>query len=88
MTDSRAKTLVTADELARLFDAGKPIVLLDVDTFWAPLITQLDRMAAVGLLKPVNRALVQRSQSPEEALGVLASAEPALAEKWITAEDR
>jgi uncharacterized protein (TIGR00730 family) len=66
----------------------KPIVLLDVDTFWEPLVTQLDRMVNVGLLKQVNRDLVQRAHSPEEALSVLASAEPAYAEKWITAEDR
>ena len=32
----------------------KPIVLLDVDAFWEPLITQLDRMVDVGLLKPVS----------------------------------
>jgi uncharacterized protein (TIGR00730 family) len=66
----------------------KPIVLLDVDAFWEPLVTQLDRMVSVGLLKQVNRDLVQRAHSPEEALSVLASAEPAYAEKWITAEDR
>lgn len=30
MTDARAKTLITADELARLLDANKPVVLLDV----------------------------------------------------------
>jgi len=66
----------------------KPIVLLDVDAFWEPLITQLDRMVSVGLLKPANRDLVKRAQSAEEALGVLASAEPSRVEKWITAEDR
>lgn len=66
----------------------KPIVLLDVEEFWEPLVTQLDRMVAVGLLKPANRALVQRAHSPEEAITVLATAEPAFTEKWITAEDR
>ncbi len=66
----------------------KPIVLLDVDAFWEPLVTQLDRMVSVGLLKQVNRDLVQRAESPEEALSVLASAEPGYVEKWITAEER
>jgi uncharacterized protein (TIGR00730 family) len=66
----------------------KPIVLLDVDAFWEPLVTQLDRMVSVGLLKQVNRDLVQRAHSAEDALSVLASAEPGYAEKWITAEDR
>ena len=40
---------------------AKPVVLLDVDGFWNPLVAQLDRMVAVGLLKPSNRALIQRA---------------------------
>jgi uncharacterized protein (TIGR00730 family) len=67
---------------------NKPVVLLDVGGFWAPLIAQLDRMADVGLLKPAGRDIIQRSQSAEEALGVLAAARPAPPQKWITAEER
>jgi uncharacterized protein (TIGR00730 family) len=67
---------------------SKPIVLLDVDGFWDPLVALLDGMVAVGLLKPANRELVQRAVSPDEALGVLASTEPIYAEKWINAEER
>jgi uncharacterized protein (TIGR00730 family) len=67
---------------------GKPIVLLDVDGFWEPLVSQLDRMAGVGLLKPASRDLIQRTRSAEEALRVLAAAEPAHPEKWITAHER
>jgi hypothetical protein len=29
----------------------KPPALLDVDDFWDPLVTQLDRMVSAGLLK-------------------------------------
>ena len=67
---------------------SKPIVLLDVDGFWEPLVSQLDRMAGVGLLKPASRDLIQRTRSAEEALRVLAAAEPAHPEKWITAQER
>jgi hypothetical protein len=67
---------------------SKPAVLLDVDGFWDPLVEQLDRMVAGGFLKPVNRALIQRARSPEEALEVLATTEPAYAEKWITPDER
>ena len=67
---------------------SKPIVLLDVDEFWEPLVALLDRMVGVGLLKQANRELIRRAHSPEETLAVLASAEPAYTEKWITAEDR
>jgi uncharacterized protein (TIGR00730 family) len=67
---------------------SKPLVLLDVDGFWEPLVAQLDRMASTGLLKPASRDLIQRTQSAEQALGVLAAAKPAHPNKWITAEER
>jgi uncharacterized protein (TIGR00730 family) len=67
---------------------SKPVALLDVDGFWEPLVTLLDRMVGTGLLKPASRDLVRRTRSAEEALAVLAAAEPAHPEKWITAEER
>jgi uncharacterized protein (TIGR00730 family) len=67
---------------------SKPVALLDVDGFWEPLVAPLDRMAGAGLLKPASRALIQRTRSAEEALAVLAAAEPAHPEKWITAPER
>jgi uncharacterized protein (TIGR00730 family) len=67
---------------------AKPVVLLDVDGFWDPLVAQLDRMVAVGLLKPSNRALIQRAGSPEDALAALACARPPREEKWITPNER
>ena len=66
----------------------KPLVLLDVDSFWDPLVALLDRMVTTGLLKPANRDLVQRAESPQDALAVLANAELVYVEKWITAEER
>jgi uncharacterized protein (TIGR00730 family) len=67
---------------------SKPVVLLDVDGFWGPLVSQLDRMANAGLLRPAGRDLIQRTRSAEEALGVLAAAKPAHPKKWITARER
>lgn len=67
---------------------SKPLVLIDVDGFWDPLVAQLDRMAGVGLLRPAGRDLIQRAREAEEALAVLAAAEPAPPEKWITGEER
>lgn len=66
----------------------KPLVLLDVAAFWDPLVELLDRMVAVGLLKPVNRELIQRASSPDEALKILASTEPSDVEPWMTADER
>jgi len=67
---------------------SKPVALLDVSGFWEPLIALLDQMTGVGLLKPAGRDLIQRTDSAEEALGVLAAARPPQPQKWITAEER
>ena len=49
---------------------AKPVVLLDVLGFWDDLVRQLDRMVDVGLLKPRNRALIQRAATPADALSL------------------
>jgi uncharacterized protein (TIGR00730 family) len=67
---------------------AKPVVLLDVDGFWEHLVAQLDHMVRVGLLKPSNRALVQRAADPAAALATLAAARPPREEKWITPPER
>jgi hypothetical protein len=45
-------------------------------------------MVGVGLLKPANRDLIQRTRSAEEALRVIAAAKPADPKRWITAQER
>ncbi len=67
---------------------AKPVVLLDVDGFWDPLVAQLDKMVAVGLLKQANRELIQRAATPEDALTALAAAHPPREKKWITPSER
>lgn len=75
--------LGTLDELAEVSTwsqlglHAKPVVLLDVNEFWDPLVAQLDRMVSVGFLRAASRELIQRASSPTEALAVLASARPA-----------
>jgi uncharacterized protein (TIGR00730 family) len=66
----------------------KPLVLLDVDDFWAPLVAQLDRMVATGLLKHANRDLIQLSSTSAQALAILETTEPEYVEKWITPGER
>jgi uncharacterized protein (TIGR00730 family) len=67
---------------------AKPVVLLDVDRFWDPLVAQLDRMVAVGLLKPASRELIQRAGTAEDALSALAAARPPRERTWITPGER
>ncbi len=66
----------------------KPVVLLDVDEFWSPLVAQLDRMVAVGLLKPANRELIARAWSAQEALATLGTGIPAPAERVLRDDER
>jgi hypothetical protein len=66
----------------------KPVVLLDVDDFWAPLVAQLDRMVDVGLLRPRNRSILQVAATPEAALDLLAAIEASDAEGWISPGER
>lgn len=67
---------------------AKPLVLLDVDGFWDPLVAQLDKMVSAGLLKPASRELIQRADTPRDALAVLASARPPGEAKWISPGER
>jgi uncharacterized protein (TIGR00730 family) len=67
---------------------AKPVVLLDVDSFWDPLVAQLDRMVAVGLLKHANRELIMRSLTPGDALDALVAAHPVRECRWITPSER
>lgn len=56
---------------------NKPVVFLDVDGFWDPLFTQLDRMRSTGLMKDRHHRLAQRVVSIGEALdAVLRGAGP------------
>lgn len=66
----------------------KPIVLLDVDGFWDPLVAQLDRMVDVGLLKPENRGLLPRATTAPGVFDALDAYRPTEVEKWITADER
>lgn len=67
---------------------AKPIALLDVLGFWGPLVAQLDRMVATGLLKKANREIVLHTASAVDVLDLLSSAEPVHVDKWITDEER
>jgi uncharacterized protein (TIGR00730 family) len=67
---------------------AKPEVLLDVDGFWQPLVAQLDRMMAAGLLSAPNRGLIQYADTPARALAALESASLVDADAGITARER
>lgn len=51
---------------------SKHLVFLDVDGFWDPLFTQMDRMVDAGLVRERIRGTAQRAHSVTEALDLVA----------------
>lgn len=85
--------LGTLEELAEILTWAqlgmhrKPIVLLDLDGFWQPLLHQFDTMVDAGLLKPENRALVASVERVGDVLDAIASYRTPTVEKWIGPEE-
>jgi uncharacterized protein (TIGR00730 family) len=49
----------------------KPVVLVNVDGFFDPLLAMLDRMSEEGFFSAADRAIVQTAPEPEAALDAL-----------------
>jgi uncharacterized protein (TIGR00730 family) len=56
---------------AQLGIHAKPVGVLDIDGFWAPLLEFLDGAVAAGFLKPANRELVVRVTDVDDVLTTL-----------------
>jgi uncharacterized protein (TIGR00730 family) len=85
----------TLDELFEILTWGqlgihrKPVGLLDVNGFFAPLLGWLDSVVAAGLLKPKHRDLLLVSDSVPDLLDRLASYRPPAPEvKWVEPGER
>lgn len=68
----------------RLHD--KPIVLIDIDGYWQPLIALIDHGIAQGYMRPENRQLYQVVSRVEDVFAAIANApEPKVAAdaKWL-----
>ncbi len=66
---------------------AKPFGVLEVNGFWAPMLTFLDRMTADGFVKPEFRGLVRVSTDPSELLQAMADYRAPTGAVW-RAEDR
>jgi len=66
--------LITWRQL-RLHDS--PIIILDVDGYWAPLISLIDATIAAGFADPATTELFSVVGTPEEVLQTLACVPPA-----------
>ena len=62
---------------------SKPVVFLDVDSFYAPLLDFFDRSVDARFVRPDHRSMAQRAMSIAEAIDQATSTPPATAHKWI-----
>lgn len=66
----------------------KPVGLLDVAGFYAPLLAFLDRTVAAGFIRPEHRRMIVAATEVEAMVDALAAWEPVATSKWLTAEER
>ena len=55
---------------------GKPVVLLDVRGYWAPLLALLDHAVQEGFVRAADRALIRHTSDLDEALTLAAQPAP------------
>ncbi len=64
---------------------NKPVVFLELEGYWAPLLAWADRAVEDGFVRAAHRSLAQQAGTVEEALALaLAPAPDASASKWLT----
>jgi hypothetical protein len=85
--------LGTIEEIAEITTWGqlglhtKPVVLVDTEGFWQPLLAQLDRCVEEGFLSARNRELIVAVDSADEVLAAIRAHDVTPAgEKWLDAE--
>jgi uncharacterized protein (TIGR00730 family) len=73
---------------AQLGIHAKPCGLLDVDGFYAPLISCLDTTVRAGFVKPVSRDLLLVEREPAALLDRFEKWSPPATRKWLGLEGR
>jgi uncharacterized protein (TIGR00730 family) len=86
--------LGTFDELCEILTwsqlglHAKPVVLFDVEGFWAAFVALLDASVAAGFLRPAHRDLARRAATVADVLALLDAPPPPPVHKWIDRGDR
>jgi uncharacterized protein (TIGR00730 family) len=66
---------------------AKPVGLLNVDSYFDPLIEQFDRAVGEGFAYPENRALILHETDPDRLLDLMESYMPPRVEQWIDPDE-
>jgi hypothetical protein len=62
---------------------AKPIACVDIEGYWQPLFTFIERAVASGLMRGSNARLVARAASVADVLGVLSAYDAPYEPKWV-----
>ena len=79
----------TVDEFAEMLTwnqlgiISKPVVLLDIEHFWAPLLEWMDTAQQLGFVRSAHRMLAQRARTVDEAIALATSPAPVTPHKWL-----
>ncbi|WP_462116058.1 LOG family protein [Lysobacter xanthus] len=66
----------------------RPCAFLDVDGFWSPLMSMLDRMVAERFLHPEQRTDLWHGEDIDALLGWMRDYKPAQSDKWMDEKRR
>jgi len=66
---------------------AKPVGLLNIDSYFDPLIEQFDRAVSEGFAYPENRRLLLHETDPDCLLDLMASYTPPEVEQWIDPDE-
>ena len=67
---------------------AKPVALLDVEGYWAPLVALLDRAVSEQFLRPEHRRLILEADTVPQVLEALAAWTAPPVPKWIDRDSR
>ena len=84
----------TIDEIAEMLTwdqlglQSKPIVFLDVEGYWTPLLAMFDRAVDAGFVRSVHRALARRGTTVDEAIELALTSLADVPHKWLDRDAR
>jgi len=79
----------TVDEFAEMLTwnqlgiLAKPVVLLDINGFWEPMLAWMDKAVGCGFVRPAHRMLAQRALTVDDAIALATGPAPEIPHKWM-----
>jgi uncharacterized protein (TIGR00730 family) len=67
---------------------AKPVVFLDIEGFFGPLLEMFDKAVSCGFVRPAHRMLAQRAHTVDEAIALALAPVPETPHKWLDRDAR